>query len=112
MYYLQCVRGKAPLAVLAPDHPLAARVHPVRLEPVPLDARAALVVAVHRLKSAAQLMVVDGRARKVPLAVLAADEALLARVQHVVLHEEAGNLGAARVEAGDGVLLTGVEVSF
>ena len=41
---------------------------------------------------------------------LAGHEALLAGVEHVVLHHEAGDLGAAGVGARHGVLLTRVQV--
>ena len=41
---------------------------------------------------------------------LAGHEALLAGVEHVVLHHEAGDLGAAGVGARHGVLLARVEV--
>ena len=109
-YYLQRLRGEAPLAVLAAHHPLAAGVDAVRLEAVPGDARAALVVAVDRLEAAARRVVVDGGAGEVPPAVLARHQAALAREEHVVLHHEARDLGAAGVGARHRVLLARVEV--
>ena len=69
-FHLECLGGEAPLAVLAADHPLAAGVDAVRLQAVPGDARAALVVAVDGLEAAARLVVVDGAPGKVALAVL------------------------------------------
>ena len=68
--HLECLGCEAPLAVLASHHPLAAGVDAVRLQAVPGDARATLVVAVHGLEAAARLVVVDGAAGKVALAVL------------------------------------------
>ena len=47
---------------------------------------------------------------EVPLAVLARHQPLDARVEHVVLHHEARDLGGAGVGARHGVLLARVEV--
>lgn len=109
---LEGVRRETARAVRTADHPLGARVHLVGLEPVPLDLLAALVLAVDWLEAALHLVFLDGGASEVLLAVGAGDETFGARVQHVVFHHHAGDLGSALVEAADGVLLTRVEVTL
>ena len=80
------------------------------LQSVALHFEAALQVAIHRLEAAA--MVLDHRAREVLLAVAARHEALGAGVQHVVLHQGPGNLGAAVVQAVQRVLGANVQMGL
>ena len=112
MVGLEGVCAEMPGAVLTRHQSFGAGVDLVGLEPVSLNFLTALVLTMHWLKATLGLVLVQDCSSEVLLAVLAGHQPLGARVQHVVLHHEPGDFGTALVQAGHGVFLTGVEVSF
>ena len=84
MMRLQSVSSKFTTAKLARNHSLGARIDFVSFQTVPLDFDAALVIAVHGLKTA-QVVLVQ-RPCEILSAKRAGDQAFGAGVQHMILH--------------------------
>ena len=112
---LHGVGGEGLRAVLAGDEPLGAGVGLVCAKAVARDPAAALVLAVDGLEAAGGAVLLHGGPGELALAVGAGDGSAGARGQQVVLHHEAGDLGAAHAGtpgAGHGVALAGVQVGL
>jgi len=77
------------------------------------DFRAALGLAVDRLHRARPAVLLAGRlALHLAVAMLALDHALDARVPHVVVHQDPGDLSAAAVGARQRVVFARLQVSL
>ena len=99
-------------AVAAAHQPLGAVVGLVGTEVATLHLQPALVLAVQRLEPAAPHVSLKGVSGEVLAAELAACASLRAGVLEVVLHEHAGDLGAAAVAARRRVVLAHVQVGL